>query len=98
MDVTMRLVMVTEYHELCVHNPTSAEIFLCHFRHELVGELGVSSGWKLSDMCPTKFFSDGRIRACALKLATIVALEVVLTPAEKKNAMMTVFLWAMSFA
>lgn len=40
MDVTMRLVMVTEYHELCVHNPTSAEIFLCHFRHELVGEPG----------------------------------------------------------
>ena len=40
MDVTMRLVMVTEYHELCVHNPTSAEIFPCHFRHELVGEPG----------------------------------------------------------
>ena len=46
-------------------------------------------------MCPTKFFSDGRIRACALKLATIVAFVVVLTPAD---AMMTVFLWAMSFA
>lgn len=40
MDVTMRLVMVTEYHELGVYNPTSAEIFLCHFRHELVGESG----------------------------------------------------------
>ena len=38
MDVTVRLVMVPEYHELGVHNPTSAEILLCHFRHELVGE------------------------------------------------------------
>ena len=40
MDVTVRLVMVSEYHELGVHNPTSAEILLCHFRHELVGEPG----------------------------------------------------------
>ena len=40
MDVTVRLVMVTEYHELGVYNPTSAEIFLCHFHHELVGEPG----------------------------------------------------------
>ena len=40
MDVTMRLVMVPEYHELRVHNPTSAEILLCHFCHELVGEPG----------------------------------------------------------
>ena len=40
MDVTMRLVMVPEYHELGVYNPTSAEIPLCHFCHELVGEPG----------------------------------------------------------
>ena len=39
-DVSVRLVMVSEYHELGVYNPTSAEIFLCHFRHELVGEPG----------------------------------------------------------
>lgn len=38
MDVTMRLIMVSEYHELGVDNTTSAEILLCHFRHEVVGE------------------------------------------------------------
>ena len=36
-------------------------------------------------MCPTKFFSDGRIRACALKLATMVAFEVVLTPGNQSG-------------
>ncbi len=40
MYVNVWLVMVPEYHELCVHNPTSAEILLCHFRHEPVGEPG----------------------------------------------------------
>ena len=40
MDMTVRLVMVSEYHELGVDNPTSAEIFPCHFRHELVAESG----------------------------------------------------------
>ena len=40
MDMTVRLVMVSEYHELGVHHPTSAEILPCHFRHELLRQPG----------------------------------------------------------
>lgn len=57
--------------------------------------LAASSGAKFREICPTKFFSEGRLLACRLKLATMDSFDVRSTPSE---AMIFAFLFLMSLA
>lgn len=61
----------------------------------LSDSLGVSSGAKLKEICPTKFFNEGLLLACRLKLATMDLFDVKSTPSE---AIMFVSLFLMSLA
>ena len=48
----------------------------------LSDSFGVSSGAKLKEIWPTKFFNEGRLLACRLKLAVMDLLDVKSTPSE----------------
>ena len=58
-------------------------------RDSLSDSLGVSSGAKFKEICPTKFLSDGRIWVCRLKLATMDLFCLLYTSRQALNEQRT---------